>query len=133
MKCMTIVVTPPLKKSYEKAKAAESASSPFGLNHQRVPHFDEDITDHVTKLRDTFDPNHSGGKEAARPFRYQLRWEGDNFVSITVLSKATFEEERTVFLMQGKGPLGSRKLGVSEAENKSYLPAPDRSSTLSSR
>lgn len=34
-----------------------------------------------------------------------------------------FEEEQAVFLMQGKRPLGSSKLGVTEAETKSYLPA----------
>lgn len=34
-----------------------------------------------------------------------------------------FEEEQTVLLMQGKRPLGSSKLGGTEAETKSYLPS----------
>lgn len=33
-----------------------------------------------------------------------------------------FEEEQAVFLVQGKRPLGSSKLGGTEAETRSYLP-----------
>lgn len=120
---MTIVITPRLKKSYEKAKAAEHVPRPIPLHHPHFPHFDEDIADSVARMRDTFDPCHFDDKVAAHPLRHQLEWDGDRFLPVNSTRHEIFDEWLAVFLMQGKRPLGSSKLGRTEAETKSYLPS----------
>lgn len=120
---MTIVITPRLKKAYERAKVAESVPRSLPLPRRRTPHLDEDITDFITGARDTFDPSHFDDKIGAHPMQHCIHLGFDNVPRLNPSDVSMFEEEQAVFLMQGKRPLGSSRLSGTETETKSHLPA----------
>lgn len=75
-------------------------------------------------MRDAFDPCHYYDEVAAHPLQHCVPYTGrENMPRVNDEDVPMFEEEEAVFLMQGKRPLGSSKLGGTEAETKSYLPA----------
>lgn len=119
---MTIVVTPRLKKLFEKAKDAQGTigTNPWHSGHE-FPHIDEDISDDITKMRDTFDPSHLNDKAASHPLQHQLGMFNPRLHHR--LDRYMCEENLAVFLMQGKRPLDTSRIGNTEEETKAYLPA----------
>lgn len=118
---MKIVIPPHLNKSHEKAKATKSARAQSAtlLN---VAHFDENITNFVTNMRNIFDPCHCDDNATALSLLlHQLPWDGDRPVPVNDMGQTTFEEGAGSVPDVDKAAPGSSKLRVTEAETKSHL------------